>query len=493
MSELCVRYELIQCQSQLLLHKAQVSHRSNDLKTIFSNYNFQVMHRKEFIRNTGLAAASFAVLPSSSLFAVAADPKVKIAIIGTGLRGQNHLELLLRRADTDLVAICDVSDVMLSTVKEMITKSGKKMPKIYTGHHYAWKEMLQKEKLDGIIIATSWEWHKHMIIGSLEAGIKYVGTEVILGITLQDHWDVVKAAEQRMGNVMMLENVCYRRDVMAVLNMVRQGLFGELIHLQGGYQHDLREVKFNDGIHPYGHGVEFGEKGFSEAKWRTSHSVHRNGDLYPTHGIGPIANYININRGNRFLSLCSFSTKARGLHNHIVKQGGENHPNAKVGFKLGDVVTTSIGCANGETILLQHDTNLPRPYSLGFRVQGTEGLWMDVNKGIYIQEKSVKPHQWDDAKTWLDKCDHPLWARWSKETEGAGHGGMDFFVVHSFIESIKRKTPTPMDVYDAAAWSAITPLSEQSIELGNETLEFPDFTGGQWMYRKPVFALNDEY
>jgi predicted dehydrogenase len=450
------------------------------------------MNRKQFVKTTALATAAFS-LPGKNLFASFADPKVRIALIGTGLRGQNHLELLLRRTDVDVVAICDVSDVMLSTAKDMITKSEKKMPQVYTGDDYAWKRLLDKEKLDGVIIATPWEWHKPMIIGALDAGIKYVGTEVILGITLQDHWDVVKAAEKYNANVMMLENVCYRRDVMAVLNMVRQGLFGELIHLQGGYQHDLREVKFNDGINPYGHGVEFGEKAFSEAKWRTNHSVHRNGDLYPTHGIGPIAQYTNINRGNRFLSLCSFSTKSRGLHNHIVKQGGENHPNAKVRFKLGDVVTTSIDCANGETILLQHDTSLRRPYSLGFRVQGTEGLWMDVNRSIYIQDKSAKNDQWDEAKTWLDKYDHPLWVRWSKDTEGAGHGGMDFFVVHSFIESIKRKQPTPMDVYDAAAWSAITPLSEQSIELGHETVEFPDFTGGQWMYRKPVFALTDEY
>jgi predicted dehydrogenase len=451
------------------------------------------MQRRNFIRNTSLAAAGMAVLPSARLFAKTADAKVRIGMIGVGLRGQNHLELLLRRNDVELVSICDVSDRMLTMSKEIISKSGKPMPEIFTGDNYAWKTMLEKKQLDGIIIATPWEWHKPMILGSLDAGIKYVGSEVIIGITLEDHWDVVKAAEKHNANVMMLENVCYRRDVMAVLNMVRQGMFGEIIHLQGGYQHDLREVKFNDGINPYGHGVEFGEKGFSEAHWRTEHSVHRNGDLYPTHGIGPIAHYANINRGNRFLSLCSFASKARGLHNHIVKQGGENHPNAKVNFKLGDVVTTSINCANGETILLQHDTNLPRPYSLGFRVQGTEGLWMDVNKGIYIQEKSAKAHVWDDAKQWLDKYDHPLWTRWSKDTEGAGHGGMDFFVIHSFIESIKRKTPTPMDVYDAAAWSSITPLSERSVELGNQTVEFPDFTGGQWMYRKPVFSLTDEY
>ncbi|HZX73431.1 MAG TPA: gfo/Idh/MocA family oxidoreductase, partial [Cyclobacteriaceae bacterium] len=310
---------------------------------------------------------------------------------------------------------------------------------------------------------------------------------------LQDHWDVVKAAERNKANVMMLENVCYRRDVMAVLNMVRQGMFGELIHLQGGYQHDLREVKFNNGTQPYGGGVEFGAKGFSEAAWRTNHSVHRNGDLYPTHGIGPLAEMININRGNRFTSLCSFSTKARGLHDYIVKIGGEKHENASVEFKLGDVVTTMIRCVNGETILLQHDTNLPRPYSLGFRVQGTKGIWMDVNKSLYIEGVSPKAHQWEDAKAYLEKYDHPLWVRWSKEADGAGHGGMDFFADHAFVESIKNQTATPQDVYDAAAWSAITPLSENSIELGNETVAFPDFTGGQWMYRKNNFALDNSY
>jgi predicted dehydrogenase len=450
------------------------------------------MNRKDFVRLTGLGAASLAVLPETNLFAAPADAKVKMALIGTGLRGQEHLRLLLAREDVDLVAICDVDERMLKLAREVVNKSGKKMPEVFTGNAYAWKQLLTKHQPDGIIIATPWEWHKPMILGALDAGVKYVGTEVILGMTLEDHWDVVHAAEKQNAHVMMMENVCYRRDVMAVLNMVRQGMFGELIHLQGGYQHDLREVKFNDGINPYGHGVEFGEKGFSEAHWRTEHSVHRNGDLYPTHGVGPLAHYININRGNRFLSLCSFSSKARGLHNHIVKKGGADHPNAKVEFKLGDVVTTSINCANGETILLQHDTNLPRPYSIGFRVQGTEGLWMDVNKGIYIQDKSAKAHQWDEAKAWLDKYDHPLWARWTKSTEGAGHGGMDFFVVHALVESIKRRIPTPMDVYDAAAWSAITPLSERSIELGNETVEFPDFTGGQWMYRKPVFSLTDE-
>jgi hypothetical protein len=451
------------------------------------------MDRKDFLRSSTLTALALAATPTGMVFAnERADTKVRMGMIGIGLRGQNHLNLMLRREDVDVVAICEIDDYFVSRAKEIVAKSGKKMPRIYTGDPFAWQDLLKKETLDGVIIATPWEWHKEMVIGSIEAGVKYVATEVILGITLQDHWDVVKAAEKYNAHVMMLENVCYRRDVLAVLNMVQQGLFGELIHLQGGYQHDLRGIKFNNGDHNGDVGCEFGAKAFSEAKWRTEHSVHRNGDLYPTHGIGPLAHYININRGNVFTSLCSFSSKTRGLHDYVVKHCGEEHPSAKVKFRLGDVVTTSINCANGETILLQHDTNNARPYSLGFRVQGTNGLWMDVANGIYVQGQS-KNDEWDAAKVWLDKYDHPLWKRWSSEAEGAGHGGMDFFVDHAFVESIKRKVPTPLDVYDAAAWSAITPLSEQSIELGNSTVPFPDFTSGQWMYRKSDFALSDEY
>ncbi|WP_346237251.1 Gfo/Idh/MocA family protein [Niabella insulamsoli] len=452
------------------------------------------MKRKEFVRNTSLAMAGLSVMPTDGIFKSSKPAELlKVAMIGIGARGIEHLKLLLRRKDVEVHAICDIDPRTIASAKKLFADADKKQPQYYSEGPDAWKKLLERKDNAAIIISTPWELHKPMIIGSLESGIKYVGTEVILGINLQDHWDVVKAAEQHKAHVMMLENVCYRRDVMAVLNMVRQGLFGELIHLQGGYQHDLRGVKFNDGKSPYGKGAEFGhEDGYSESRWRTDHSVHRNGDLYPTHGIGPVAHYININRGNRFISLNAFSTKSRGLHEYIVEVGGENHKNAKVGFKLGDIVTTQISCANGETILLQHDTNLPRPYSLGFRVQGTKGIWMDVAKGIHIEGKS-KAHQWDEAKKWLDEYDHPLWKKFGNDAAGAGHGGMDWFVINSFIESAKQNLPTQMDVYDAAAWSAITPLSEQSIALGNETVEFPDFTGGEWMYRKPVFALDDRY
>jgi len=296
-----------------------------------------------------------------------------------------------------------------------------------------------------------------------------------------------------------MENVCYRRDVMAVLNMVRQGMFGELLHLQGGYEHDLREVLFNDGT-PDGAGVDFGEKGFSEAKWRTNHYVTRDGELYPTHGLGPVAVMLDINRGNRLTKLSSVSTKARGLHRFIVNnpKGGPNHPNAKIKFKEGDIVTTQLQTANNQTIVLTHDTSSPRPYNLGFRVQGTNGIWIDNHAGeptaglIYFEGKSPE-HTWENTKPYMEQYDHPLWKRYSKDAEGAGHGGMDFFVDNAFIECLKRDAEFPLDIYDLATWYAITPLSERSIAEGGTLQHIPDFTEGKWEHRKPLFCLDDKF
>lgn len=442
-------------------------------------------------RNFLTGALGAAALGWSAVGRAGPSPALRLGFIGTGLRGQDHLDLALRRRDVEVVSLCDTDPGMLATAVQQVTAAGRPLPALHAGDVHAYRRLLEDRTLDAVVISTPWEWHAPMILDALEAGIRYVGTEVVLGITLEDHWRVVRAAERHQAQVMMLENVCYRRDVMAVLNMVRQGVFGELVHLQGGYQHDLRGVKFNDGKTPYDSGAEFGEKGYSEARWRTQHSVTRNGDLYPTHGVGPLAMMARINRGNRFTRLASFASKARGLHEYVRRKGGPDHPNTRVRFALGDVVTTQLACANGETILLQHDTSLPRPYSLGFRVQGTKGLWMDVNRSIHIEGAS-EAHRWEPAQAWLDRYDHPLWRRHGGDAEGAGHGGMDFFVLHAFVESAKRGLPTPQDVYDAATWSAITPLSEASVREGR-SVDFPDFTRGRWRDRADDFALTDDY
>lgn len=448
------------------------------------------MNRQNFLKMTALAGTAFTILPSKVVFG-SPNSKLRLGFIGVGLRGQELLRLSLQRSDVNIPAICDIQPVMIANALKQFENSTHPIPQVYADSDYAYRDLLARKDIDAVIIATPWEWHFSMALEAMEAG-KHVGCEVIMGTTVNEHWDIVRKSESTGKQYMMLENVCYRRDVMAILQIIRQGVFGELIHLQGGYQHDLREVKFNDGNQPYGGGVEFGEKGFSEARWRTQHSVNRNGDLYPTHGIGPLSKMLDIHSGNRFTSLVSMASKARGLHEYIVKKAGSDHPNAKVNFKLGDMVTTMISTENGETILLQHDTSLPRPYSLGFRVQGTKGLWMDINKSIHIEDVT-NAHRWEEAKEWISQFDHPLWKKYSNAAEGAGHGGMDFFVVNAFIEAIKRNEPTPISVYDSAAWSVITPLSETSVANGFTSVPFPDFTDGKWKTGKQYFALDDRY
>jgi len=446
------------------------------------------MDRREFVKNTAVGITGFTILPSGMLFGKDTD-KVRLGYIGVGLRGRNHIGEGLLRNDVEIVAICDTQESSLKYCREQFVKAKKKLPTEYTGGLDAYKKLIARKDIDAVIISTPWEFHKEQAIDTMRAG-KYVGCEVIAGITEQDHWDILKVYEETKVPYMTLENVCYRRDVMAVLNMVRQNVFGELIHLEGGYEHDLRGVLFNDGKNFSGKGAEFGPNTVGEAQWRTQWNVDRDGDIYPTHGAGPVMNYSNINRGNRFTNLVSFSSKSRGLNTYINKVA-PGHKNANIKFKNGDVTTTMLNCANGETVTLTHDTHLPRPYSLGFRVQGTEGIWMDVNNSIYIEGKSDKHDEWDKASKWFEKYDHPLWKKYASQAEGAGHGGMDWYVFNAFVQAVKQRKQTPIDIYDSLTMSVITPLSEKSLKEGNAPQDFPDFTKGKWKERKNTFALDD--
>lgn len=449
--------------------------------------------RRDFVKKTALLGSAMAIAPNLSFgFSPFSQQKLKLAFIGVGLRGANHLHNAIERKDTEITAICDIDPKRIDVALKMIADAGRKKPMTFGKNENDYLNLLDSPEVDAVVIATPWLWHTKMAVDSMKAG-KYAGVEVSASQTIEECWDLVNTHEATGTHLMFLENVNFRRDIMAVLNMVKQGVFGELLHFRCGYQHDLRGVKFNDGTDSYGSGAEFGEKGSSEARWRTKHSIYRNGDTYPTHGVGPIAVMDNINRGNRFISMTSQATKAVGLHNYVVKQGGKEHPNAKVKFKQGDVITSTIETAMGETIIVTHDTNLPRPYSLGFRVQGAEGLWEVDGNRIYIEGEAKKPHEWDDATPWLKKYDHPLWQKYGELATGAGHGGMDYFVMKSFVESALANVAPPIDAYDAAAWSAITPLSEASIENNGEPQDFPDFTRGQWIDRKPYDWMKTDY
>jgi len=287
--------------------------------------------RRDFIKTTAIAGAGLAVAPSIAFGKKTPDSKLRLGFIGVGLRGAWHLENSLKRNDVEVTAICDIDAKRLDICQKLITEAGQKkaaefgkddydylnllaLEKVFGKDDYDYLNLLALEKVDAVIISTPWLWHTPMSVDAMKAG-KFAGTEVSAATSLAECWDLVNTHEET-GTHMM-----------AVLNMVRQHVFGELVHYRCGYQHDLREVKFNNGMQPYGGGVLFGEKATSEAQWRTLHSLKRNADLYPTHGVGPIAAYADINRGNRFVSLTSHATKARGLHEYIVEKGGPDNQN----------------------------------------------------------------------------------------------------------------------------------------------------------------------
>ena len=465
-------------------------------------------NRREFIKKGSMAGVGITgmTMVGNDLFATdkaktkKSAPRdesiVRVGYIGVGGRGQSHVHDSITVGGIEIVSICDINPESLERAKQLIAKGGMKEPKIYTGSDHAFEQMLKNEELDAVIIATPWEWHVPMAIASMKAGVPYTGVEVSAANSLEECWDLVNVHEETGKQLMIMENVCYRRDVMAILNMVRTNIFGEVVHCRCGYEHDLRSVKFdllkND--------LKIGKEAHSEAQWRGLHSVRRNGDLYPTHGLGPIGTYLDINRGNRFLTLSAMATKSRGLHDYVNDHAAKDSVYRNIQFNLGDIVTSMIKCANGETILVTHDTNLPRPYSLGFRVQGTNGIWRGEGGGdwndpaqeIYVEGQS-KPHVWDPSEPWLKKYDHQYWREKGAQAEGAGHGGMDFIMLSNFFDVVRNKKEVPLDAYDAAAWSAVSALSEMSVARGGASVDFPDFTRGQWIKRRPHFAMDSQF
>jgi len=326
-------------------------------------------NRRDFIRQGSMAGVGLTgmTMMGNDLFAqkkekgkksVPRDESfVRVGYIGVGGRGSGHVRDSIAVGGIEIVSVCDINPEALDRVKQTILKSGMKEPKFYTGNDHAYEEMLKNEELDAVIIATPWEWHVPMAIASMKAGVPYTGVEVSAANSLEECWDLVNVHEETGKQLMIMENVCYRRDVMAILNMVRSNLFGELLHCRCGYEHDLRSVKFN----LLENDLKIGKEARSEAQWRGLHSVRRNGDLYPTHGLGPIGTYLDINRGNRFLTISAMATKSRGLHDFVMDHAAKESIYRNIQFNLGDIVTSMIKCANGETILVTHDTNLPRP------------------------------------------------------------------------------------------------------------------------------------
>ena len=453
-----------------------------------------ILDRRNFLKKTTAAGLSLTLAPGIvfSRNASSRQSSVSIGFIGVGGHGHHLIEHALKVKDVTVKAICDIKKENLERGRNMVKKATGLRPSGYGEHEYIYREMLEKEDLDGVIIATPWRWHIPMAIDAMKSGA-YAAVEAGPASTVKECWDLVETAESTGLHAMLLENHCYDRWNMAILNMIRKGLFGELLHCHCGYEHDLR------GRIVTGKGTGISREEVAGGDYRTLQNLKRNGDLYPTHGIGPVSQCLDIHRGNRFTSLVSMSTKSAGLKLWAEENLDSDHPARDFNWQMGDIVTTMIRCYNGETVVMNFDTRAPRPYSNMRRVQGTKGIWLQDGNAfsldksvIYIEGKSSH-HQWEPFASYQKKYEHPLWQRYLKEGVVGGHRGSGFLKIRGFIEAVRRQKRTPIDTYDTAAWKAISPLSEESIEQGSQTVTFPDFTNRKWMTNKPIFGLTEKY
>jgi hypothetical protein len=396
-------------------------------------------------------------------------PDVRIGFVGVGGQGGAHVRNMLRVPGARVTAICDVNPTRAAQVQKWVVDAGQKEPALFTRGPRDFERLCQSADVDLVFNATPWEWHVPVCVAAMKQG-KHAATEVPAAMTIDECWELVETAEKQRKHCVMMENCNYGRAEMMVFNMVRQGLFGEILHAEGGYLHDLRAIKFaNQG----------------EGLWRRAWASKVNANLYPTHGLGPVANCLDINRGDRFEYLVSMSGPSRGLQNWAQEHFPAGSPQRSEKFVLGDVNVSLIRTVRGKTIYVSHDTNLPRPYSRINLVQGTRGLFQGYPDRVYIEGRSPE-HRWEDSKTYLAQYDHPLWTDLTSKSEGAGHGGMDYLEDYRLIKCLREGLPMDMNVYDAAALSAVVHLSQQSNAKRSASIDFPDLTRGRWQTMPPL-------
>lgn len=426
------------------------------------------MNRRSFLK-TGAAAT--AGLATGFVTAAEGHGVVRCGIIGTGGRGTSLLQTLLMFSQVEVPAVCDVVRERAEHAASLVEKRSNRRPTIYAGSESVWEEMVTRSDLDAVIIATPWEWHTRMAVVSMRAG-KCPGVEVPAAITLEECWDLVRTSEQTGIPCTMLENVCYYENVLALLRMIREGLFGEIQHCEAGYQHDCRSIMFDDN---------------GQLTWRGQHVLTKNGNLYPTHPLGPVAQWMNINRGDRFVSLTSVSTPARGLREYAARRFGADHPAAKHRYSLGDVNTTLLVTASGRTVTLYFNLMTHRPYDLILRLEGVKGIYLGTTDRICLETENKGAHEWEPFAPYQKRFEHPLWrALRAPALNSGGHGGAEYLMFHDFLKSVRARAAGPQDVYDAATWSAVFPLSIQSVAKAGQPVEFPDFTANRWKTNPPL-------
>lgn len=408
---------------------------------------------------------------------------VRCAFIGVGARGSGHNSQIAEIEGSEVVAICDLYEDLAKKAQSKSVAAGKgerhQNIKLYHENGESWKRMLQEVKPDMVVISTPWKLHAPMAIEAMKAGA-HAFVEVPLALTNQELWDIVDTSEATGKHCMMMENVNYGREELIYLNMCRQGVIGELLHAEASYIHELR-------------GQMKSER--STGSWRTYHYANRDGNLYPTHGLGPVAQYMNLARGDdNFGRLVSFSSPGRGRSLYAEANFPPNHKWNQIDFKGGDINTSIIKTSLGRTIMVQWDETSPRPYSRHNLIQGTKGTLAGFPTRVALEggvNGATKDHhgwaQGEALESLFSKYEHPLYKRLGElARKMGGHGGMDFIMRYRMIECLRLGQPLDQNVYEGAFWSAVSPLSEKSVAEDGAPQAFPDFTRGEWKNTKPL-------
>jgi hypothetical protein len=400
-----------------------------------------------------------------------ARENVRLGLIGCGSRGSGMLREYLGVENLQVTAVCDVVKDSALRAQATVERAGQKPPAVYAAGDHDFENLLKRDDVDFAYIATPWEWHVPMALAAMHGG-KHAFVEVPAATTIEDCWKLVDTSEKTRRHCIMMENCCYGYNELMVLNMVRDGLFGDLLYGEGAYLHDLRRLLFEDR---------------SEGLWRRIPHTQRNGNLYPTHGLGPVANYMGINRGDRFDYLVSMSSPERGLEAWREAHVPKDSPKWKEKYICGDMNSSMIKTANGLMITVQHDVVNPHPYSRINLIAGVKGIFRDYPPRIYLDDPNAE--EYTPIDKYKDQYEHPLWKHEGELARKlGGHGGMDFLMVYRMVECMRKGIAPDMDVYDAASWSAPGPLSEASVARGSAPVVFPDFTRGRWKEKRGWLA-----
>jgi len=406
---------------------------------------------------------------------------IKAAFIGLGARGPGHLKNFATLENTKVVALCDLYNDNVKREQKRLQSynSNSNDVKLYWGDENKWKVMLKEVKPDIVFISTNWKNHAPMVIQSMKDGA-HAFCEVPLAITTQEMWDIVNTSEKTQKHCMMMENVNYGREELMYLNMCRKGVIGQLLHAEAAYIHELRFQMF--------------EESRGTGSWRTHHYANGKGNLYPTHGLGPVAQYMNIARkDDNFRSIVSYSTPSIGRQLYAAKNFDNDHKWNKLNYQNGDLNTSIIKTNQGRTILVQWDETSPRPYTRHNLILGSKGALAGFPTRIALEVGfdgiSKDHHSWikgKDLKSLYEKYDHPLYKRLNSKTKKSGHGGMDGIMMYRIVECLKNGLPLDQNVYEGCFWSAVTPLSAKSIDEDGMPQQFPDFTRGMWRTTSPL-------